>query len=815
MWLCWTSEETWFCNTAQGNHQRSTNWRRTCNVGNAWHGQDALVHQDTSLLHSKMQGQATEHNEFVANVQGREDWNWQNYAYPKWHPIQTYQGHCHRTSQPDEQPSNFVVLLLWGYHQSNRCCTTLHTTTCYASTHNTALATNSICWCGNNSEGAFIKGAFFGANITLEGAAPSHSVTSCLWIVESAEGDDANDARDPCFSNKSSGPCAGNALTSSWNCSIWPHVHHKTNGSIQTNDTYSQPNTCAHATTKMFETCAATCTWDARHAGTSISTISLYQPFLLSPSLPRKWLCHTFSVQGNQLGSGYLDLWWSNGQCSKLPRMVGSCRKWDFCIRGKRYMGGSQHSSGWVQDPTWNMGLPPQVHTQWYGIKVEIQVLHSWWSPGRQIWYPCTSCLMEFHLSLPGAVHHFEVAHVHHWLQQHLGPSQAWHPSLDSLASWFQVRTWIQEDLPLFEEESLWSLSCPQTLESTSSQRTGKGRLCRKQIWLMAFDQANHVDCFVCQWCRSLCKEQTWHWWVNSQAYKVWLWVDSWGTLFWISWHKVCSRQKDWHNHCNTAGTHQENSISDSNERLQPKLGSCISHHTWNWSWWWTHGWGVELPINHWHASLPVDKHLPWHYVCSEPSCKVQPLSQEESCNCCQDDHPLPQAHNQQGNHHSSHWHSTAWLLGWCHIQKSLLHWSRSWAICCQVMHQIHHNTGRMSSCVEVSASIALSTQEGEFVLLVKPCAPSFPLHHLDWNFICSESPPATTASICSRVFEDNNGTLLLAINQCITSPTKHYLIQWHFFWSHIKDGGIEVLHVDTNLQDADYMTKGLPYLWE
>ena len=39
-----------------------------------------------------------------------------------------------------------------------------------------------------------------------------------------------------------------------------PHVHHETNGSIQTNDTYSQPNTSAHTTTKTFEMHAATCT---------------------------------------------------------------------------------------------------------------------------------------------------------------------------------------------------------------------------------------------------------------------------------------------------------------------------------------------------------------------------------------------------------------------------------------------------------------------------------------------------------------------------------------------------------------------------
>ena len=74
-----------------------------------------------AFLCTKMQGQATEHDESVANVQRWEDWNQWNQAYSKWHPIWTYQGHCHCTSQPNEQPSNLSVLLLWGYHQGNGC----------------------------------------------------------------------------------------------------------------------------------------------------------------------------------------------------------------------------------------------------------------------------------------------------------------------------------------------------------------------------------------------------------------------------------------------------------------------------------------------------------------------------------------------------------------------------------------------------------------------------------------------------------------------------------------------------------------------
>jgi hypothetical protein len=59
-------------------------------------------------------------------------------------------------------------------------------------------------------------------------------------------------------------------------------------------------------------------------------------------------------------------------------------------------------------------------------------------------------------------------------------------------------------------------------------------------------------------------------------------------------------------------------------------------------------------------------------------------------------------------------------------------------------------------------------------------------------------------------VFKDNNGALLLATNQRLTSRTKYFHIKWHFFWSHVKSGEIQVLKIDTHHQRADYPTKGL-----
>ena len=113
----------------------------------------------------------------------------------------------------------------------------------------------------------------------------------------------------------------------------------------------------------------------------------------------------------------------------------------------------------------------------------------------------------------------------------------------------------------------------------------------------------------------------------------------------------------------------------------------------------------------------------------------------------------------------------------------------------------------------QLQSTIAFSTQEGEYCTLSQAMCTLIPICAILLEISSALSlPPSTTASICSWVFEDNNSALLLAVNQCITSRTKHYLIQWHFFWSHVKDGDIEVLCVNTDLQDADYLTKGLPH---
>ena len=63
-----------------------------------------------------------------------------------------------------------------------------------------------------------------------------------------------------------------------------------------------------------------------------------------------------------------------------------------------------------------------------------------------------------------------------------------------------------------------------------------------------------------------------------------------------------------------------------------------------------------------------------------------------------------------------------------------------------------------------------------------------------------------------TTVWEDNNGCLILAnMEPGRTTPrSKHHAIKQHWFRSHIQEGVIEIKKIDTHLQKADIMTKGM-----
>ncbi len=60
-------------------------------------------------------------------------------------------------------------------------------------------------------------------------------------------------------------------------------------------------------------------------------------------------------------------------------------------------------------------------------------------------------------------------------------------------------------------------------------------------------------------------------------------------------------------------------------------------------------------------------------------------------------------------------------------------------------------------------------------------------------------------------MFEDNNGALALATAPKLSPCTKHIVVKYHWFKSHIgEDKGTHIKKVDSANQKADIFTKGL-----
>jgi hypothetical protein len=111
----------------------------------------------------------------------------------------------------------------------------------------------------------------------------------------------------------------------------------------------------------------------------------------------------------------------------------------------------------------------------------------------------------------------------------------------------------------------------------------------------------------------------------------------------------------------------------------------------------------------------------------------------------------------------------------------------------------------------QLMPEIALSTLEAEYQALSQSIRQVIPIRSLIIELTAGlEISTELQSTIHSRVFEDNNGALLLATSQRITSRTKYFLVKWHFFWEHVKKGTVSILKIDTKEQRADYLTTGL-----
>jgi hypothetical protein len=121
-----------------------------------------------------------------------------------------------------------------------------------------------------------------------------------------------------------------------------------------------------------------------------------------------------------------------------------------------------------------------------------------------------------------------------------------------------------------------------------------------------------------------------------------------------------------------------------------------------------------------------------------------------------------------------------------------------------------------------LQTSIAQSTGESEYIALSHALRALLPIRStlietldaLDLPGHLKQTVPSTVKShFETLVHEDNNSALMLATDQRVTPRTKHYAVKLHWFWSVVNDASnnISVVKIDTKLQQADYLTKGLP----
>lgn len=123
----------------------------------------------------------------------------------------------------------------------------------------------------------------------------------------------------------------------------------------------------------------------------------------------------------------------------------------------------------------------------------------------------------------------------------------------------------------------------------------------------------------------------------------------------------------------------------------------------------------------------------------------------------------------------------------------------------------------------QLQSTIALSTSESEYGALSQAMRTLLPIretmlelikvvHMVDSEGNAPFGSKGELLNFKTNIYEDNSTALSLAVNQKITSRTKHWCVKSHFFWSHVNDPtkNIYCHKVDTRNQHADYLTKGL-----
>ena len=112
----------------------------------------------------------------------------------------------------------------------------------------------------------------------------------------------------------------------------------------------------------------------------------------------------------------------------------------------------------------------------------------------------------------------------------------------------------------------------------------------------------------------------------------------------------------------------------------------------------------------------------------------------------------------------------------------------------------------------KLQTEIALSTMEAEYIALSMGMRELVPARELIKEIADGLKIERDESSTISKVWEDNNGCLLLASSPMpkVTPQSKHFGIKYHWFREKVDGEKIKILPIDTKEQLADIFTKGL-----
>ena len=100
---------------------------------------------------------------------------------------------------------------------------------------------------------------------------------------------------------------------------------------------------------------------------------------------------------------------------------------------------------------------------------------------------------------------------------------------------------------------------------------------------------------------------------------------------------------------------------------------------------------------------------------------------------------------------------------------------------------------------------VTLSTAEAEYVAITDVLKEVLFLRQV-WRFMLPE-----LVMPCIPVFEDNQGAIQIAKNPVTNSNSKHIDVRHHFIRELVARKEISLIHVASEFQHADFMTKVLP----